>query len=181
METTTDRSAVGRGDEAQLIDLLLNGRTALSNGPNGRPKAPPQKVASTRKMIRQGLCCPFRHLLEVNDADIDDDVPLSEVNAPYYRIIARNEARAADRHLSRSLRPVPVLTPRVQQEMGELTLALLRQASSPESVEAMEAVLREAADIPPVLHDLTRAVGLHVVRATTRPVHGARRSLEISR
>lgn len=179
METTTERATVGADIETKLNDLLLDGRkNSLPNGPNGHPKAPPPKVASTRKMIRQGLCCPFRHLLEVNDADIDDNVPLSEVNAPYYRIIARNEARAAERHLARGV-PVPVLMPRAQKEMGDLSLAMLRLANSPESVEAAEAVIREAADVSPVVDDLARTVGLHVVRASTRPVR--RLTLESAR
>lgn len=176
MKTTTEVSAVGRGIERQLNDLLLDARSSLPNGANGRPIAPPPKVASTRKMIRQGLCCPFRHLIEVNDADIENDVPVSEVNAPYYRLIARNEARAADRFMAKRDKPVPVLMQRTQKEAGELVGAMLRFASSPESTEAAEAVIREAADLPPVVSELQRACHLEVVRSTTRPAR--RLSLE---
>lgn len=168
MRTTTEQSADYRGIEQQLNDLLLDGRKALPNGPNGHPKAPPPRVAATRKNIRQGLSCPFRHLVEIMDADIDDNVPLSEVNASLYRLIARNEARALDRHLVRE-RPVPVLLLKAQKEMGELSLASLRLANSPESVEAIEAVLREADDLPPVLEALERSCHLEIVRTSTRP------------
>lgn len=181
MGTTTEPSAVVvRSFEQQLNDLLLGARNALPHGRNGRAyKAPPKAIASTRKMITQGLCRPFKHIVEVCDESIDADAPVSEVNAALYKIIARNEARAADRHLSQSSKPLPVLTSRVQQEMGELSLAMLRQANSPESIEAAEAVLREAADIPPVLEPMTRAVGLRVIRATTRSVR--RPTMELAR
>ena len=169
MRTTTAGPAAYRGGIDQTLhDLLLDGRKSLPHGLNGHPKAPPERVASLRKNIRQGLSCPFRQLVEVSTTDITDGVPLSEVLAPYHRMIAFLESYAAERYVAKE-RPVAVLTPRVQKEMGELSLAMLRQANSPESVEAMEAVIREANDLPPVVAELTRTVGLHVVRASQRP------------
>lgn len=181
MKNTTDRAAVRvSGIEAQLNDLLLDGRKSLPHGANGRASlAPPEKVAQTRKNVRQGLCCPFRHLLDISTADVTDGVPLSEVLAPYHRMIAYLESRAAEQRLAHRDRPVAVLTPRVQKEMGDLSLAMLRQANSPASVEAMEAVIREANDLPPVLDEMTRTFGLHVVRASTRPTR--RPNVEVMR
>lgn len=168
MESTTERAAV-RGIEHQLNDLLLGGRNSLPRGLNGRSEvAPPPRVAQTRKHIRQGLSCPFRHLLDVSSADVADGVPLSEVLAPYHRMIAYLEHLAADQHIARE-RPVPVLLLKAQKEIGEYELAALRLANSPESVAAAEAVIREAADIPPVVSDLSRACHLEVVRCSTRP------------
>ena len=168
MGTTVQGRTVARGGlEGRLNELLLGGRASLPHVANHRPIAPPPKVASTRKMIGQGLCCPFRHLLDVSTADVDDGVPLSEVLAPYHRMIAYLEARAADRMLTPRERPVPVLMQRTMKETGELSLAMLRLANSPESTEAFEAVLREASDVTPIVSDLTRACHREVV--STRP------------
>lgn len=176
MGTTVQGRTVSRGIEGQLNELLLGGRQSLPATANYRPIAPPERVARTRKMIVQGLCCPWRHLVEVSTADVEDGVPLSEVLAPYLRMIAYLEARAADRHVALRERPVPVLMQRAQKEAGDLVGAMLRFASSPESTEAAEAVIREAADLPPVVSELQRACHLEVVRSTTRPAR--RLSLE---
>lgn len=170
MRTTTEPTAVAvQSFEQQLTDLFLKARDSLPRGANGRTeKAPPKHIASTRKMMVQGFCRPFKHLVEVGDEMIDAGVPYTEVNAALERMMRRNEARALDRHQSRE-RPLQAIAPRVQKEMGELTQAVLRQAYSPDSPDALESVLREAADIPPVLTELTRTVGLSLVRAASRP------------
>lgn len=170
MRTTTDVAAVAvKSFEEQLNDLFLGARDSLPRGLNGRAETPPPKhIATTRKMMVQGLCRPFKHIVDVGDEMIDAGVPYSEVNAALARIMARNEARALDRHLGRE-RPVPVLLLKAQKEMGELSLASLRLANSPESVEAIEAVLREADDLPPVLEALERSCHLEIVRTSTRP------------
>lgn len=179
MRTTTDVAAVAvKSFEQQLNDLFLGARDSLPRGLNGRAATPPPKhIASTRKMMGQGLCRPFKHIIEVGDEMIDADVPYTEVNAALARIMARNQARALDRHIIRD-RPIPVLLLKTQKEMGELSLASLRLAHSPESVEAIEAVLREAADLPPVVEALERSCHLEIVRSSTR---SSGRRMEVSR
>lgn len=176
--TVQGRTVQGCGIEAQLNTLLLGGRASLPHTANYRPIAPPPRVAQVRKLIVQGLCCPFRHLTAISTTDLDDGVPLSEVLAPYHRMIAYLESRAADRHVALRERPVPVLMQRTQKEAGELSLAMLRLANSPESAEAAEAVIREAADLPPVVSELQRACHLEVVRASTSTRPARRLSLE---
>lgn len=177
--TVQGRTVQGCGIESQLNTLLLDGRKSLPRSENRRdPIPPPPKVAQVRKLIVQGLCCPWRHLAAVSTADVDDGVPLSEVLAPYHRMIAYLEARAADRHLTQRDKPIPVLLLKTQKEMGELSLASLRLAHSPESVEAIEAVLREAADLPPVVEALERSCHLEIVRSSTR---SSGRRMEVSR
>jgi hypothetical protein len=180
MTSTTDRAAVTATHiEQQLTDLLLSGRDSLPHGANGHPKAPPAAVASTRKLLRQGLRVPFRHLVQVSTADLSDGVPLSEVLAPYHRMIAYLESRAAEQYLARREKPVAVLMQRTQKEAGDLSLAMLRLAHSPASVDAMDAVIREAADLPPVVNELRAACHLSVVRTSTAPTR--RPTMELSR
>lgn len=165
MDSTVQGRTVSRGIETQLNDLLLGGRASLPRAANHRPIAPVPKVAQTRKLIVQGLCCPFRHLLDLSTADLDDGVPLSEVLAPYRRMIAYLETRAADRHLVRHDKAVPVLLLHAAREINEYELAALRLANSPESVAAYDAVIKEAADVGPILGEVERGCHLQLARS----------------
>lgn len=176
--TVQGRTVQGCDIEAQLNHLLLIGRQSLPASENRRdPIAPPPKVAQVRKLIVQGLCCPWRHLAAVSTTDLDDGVPLSEVLAPYERMIAYLRTRAAEQYIARD-KPAPALMQRTHKEAAELVGAMLRYASSPDSSEAAEAVIREAADLPPVVSELQRACHLEVVRSSTRS-NGRR--MEVSR
>lgn len=178
VKTTTDRATVAQMIVQELNDLMLNSRDALPKERNGRPRAPSNpRAAQIRKDIGQERANPFGMLVTVGECDLRDGVAFSEVVGPLRRLIAHYEAVAVEAHMHRHERPLITLMCTELKAQTRLDLAQLRAAESPESVEALAEVIREADAHKRAIDEMQAAAlrKLASVRAHPHAGVGARR------